>query len=86
MTQSKKGSLLETVVSTSIGYVVAVVSQIIILPMFGLTPSFSENLGIASAFTVVSLVRGYFVRRTFNWFINQKEAQSRLTFSVKRLD
>lgn len=67
MTQSKRGSVIETVTGTAIGYSVAVVTQIVIFPLFDLHVSASENLAIAAVFTIISLVRGYWVRRLFNW-------------------
>ncbi len=67
MSQTKAQSMFEVVASVVIGYCVAVVSQLLILPIFGIYVSFTENLAIAAWFTVVSIVRGYFVRRYFNW-------------------
>lgn len=65
--QSKFQSLLESCVNILIGYSVAVVSQIIIFPWFGIVTTVSDNLWIGAWFTVISLVRSYFVRRFFNW-------------------
>ena len=67
MSQSKRGSVIETAVGTAIGYSVAVCTQIVIFPLFDLHVSASENLTIAAVFTIISLVRGYWVRRLFNW-------------------
>ena len=64
--QSKKMSLLETCASTAIGYAVAILAQVLVFPLFGLTVSLSQNLAIGAIFTVVSIVRGYCVRRLFN--------------------
>ena len=64
--QSKKMSLLETCVSTAIGYAVAILAQVLVFPLFGLTISLSQNLAIGAIFTVVSIARGYCVRRLFN--------------------
>lgn len=64
--QSKKMSLLETCVSTAIGYSVAILAQVLVFPLFGLTVSLSQNMAIGAIFTVVSIVRGYCVRRLFN--------------------
>jgi len=64
--QSKKQSLIETVGSVLIGYVVALISQLAIFPMFGIHISISSNLGISAWFTVISLIRSYIVRRCFN--------------------
>lgn len=35
--------------------------------VFGITPSFSQNMYATVLFTVISVVRGYYVRRLFNW-------------------
>jgi hypothetical protein len=67
MSQSKRGSMIETVTGTAIGYSVAVVTQVIVFPWFGLQVSTSQNLLIAAVFTIISLVRGYWVRRLFNY-------------------
>lgn len=66
MSQSKRGSLIETVTGTAIGYSVAVVTQVVVFPWFNLQVSTSQNLLIAAVFTIISLVRGYWVRRLFN--------------------
>lgn len=64
--QTRLESIIETVVSTTIGYLVAVASQVVIFPMFGIHVPFSTNFIIAVWFTVISLIRGYLVRRLFN--------------------
>ena len=66
MNQTKFHSAVEIGTSTTIGYIVAVCSQMIIFPMFGLEVAFHDNFIIAAWFTVVSLIRGYMVRRYFN--------------------
>lgn len=66
MAQSKKMSLVETVTSTAIGYVVALITQMLVFPLYDLEVTIGQNIGISVIFTVVSLVRGYFVRRLFN--------------------
>ena len=66
MSQSKKQSMVETVVGTFIGILTSMVTQAIIYPMYGFQVTFMENVGITFIFTVVSLVRGYLVRRFFN--------------------
>ena len=65
--QSKKMSLIETLSSVAIGYIISIASQMIILPIFGINVSLTDNLLIGLFFTVVSIVRGYLVRRLFNW-------------------
>jgi hypothetical protein len=65
MGQSRRMSAVEVVVSTAIGYIVAVATQFAVFPIFGLRVGVIENLGIGLAFTVVSVVRSYLVRRLF---------------------
>lgn len=38
-----------------------------VLPWFGFRPSLHQNFIITCCFTVISVVRGYAVRRLFNW-------------------
>lgn len=66
MTQSRKLSLIETITSTAIGYSVAVVTQVTVFPLFGINIPLQDNLAIGAIFTVVSIVRGYVVRRVFS--------------------
>jgi hypothetical protein len=65
--QSRRQSMAETVASVAIGYVVALLSQFVIFPVFGLHVTLTENLLIGAWFTAISIVRGYYVRRFFNW-------------------
>lgn len=67
MKQTRFQSAVETAVSTAIGFVVALVATALILPAFGYPVTYGDNLGITTAFTFVSLVRGWWVRRLFNW-------------------
>lgn len=64
--QSRRASAIEAATNVAIGYGVAVLAQLAVFPMFGLHPSFGDNLAIGAVFTVVSLLRNYVVRRLFN--------------------
>jgi len=64
--QSKRQSALEAITNVAIGYLVSVSANILILPMFGYAVSIADSFGIGLAFTAVSLVRGYVLRRLFN--------------------
>ena len=64
--QTKKQSLTEASANVAIGYTVAVFSQMIIFPMFGISMPVGDSLGIALCFTLISLARNYCVRRWFN--------------------
>lgn len=65
MTQSRLMSLVEAATNVTVGYGLAVVTQIIVFPWFGLEAALGEHLAIGAAFVVVSLVRGYLLRRLF---------------------
>jgi hypothetical protein len=64
--QSRWMSFVESVTNIVVGYGLAVLTQIIVVPFFGLHASLSENLLIGGLFTVISLVRSYLLRRLFN--------------------
>jgi hypothetical protein len=66
MNQTRLGSLIETVANTAIGFCVAIASQLLVFPLFGIHVPFSANLGIGAWFTAISIVRGYVLRRWFN--------------------
>jgi len=63
--QSRLMSLTESVANIAIGYGIAVATQILVFPLFGMTPSLGDNLAIGAIFTVVSLARSYCLRRAF---------------------
>lgn len=67
MSQSRIGSMVEAAANVAIGYGVAVAAQVAVFPWFGLHASLSDNLLIGAVFTVVSIVRSYFLRRLFNY-------------------
>lgn len=64
--QSKIDSLIEACTNVFIGYVVAIVAQCLIFPLFGIYVPFTDQLLIGLLFTGVSIARSYAVRRVFN--------------------
>ena len=65
MTQSRRLSLVESITNVAVGYLLAVITQIVVFPWFGIHPSLGENLAIGSIFTGISLLRSYALRRLF---------------------
>lgn len=63
MKQSRLMSLVESVANFFVGYGVAVVTQILIFPIFGLHTTLAQNLKMGSIFTGVSLLRSFNLRR-----------------------
>jgi hypothetical protein len=66
--QSRWMSFVEAVTNIVVGYGLAVLTQIIVLPLFGLHASLGENLLIGGVFTAISLGRSFALRRIFNAF------------------
>ena len=64
--QTKLESLIEACTNTLIGFSVSFLSTFIIFPLVGYETSFGKNLIVTLFFTVVSVFRGYVVRRFFN--------------------
>lgn len=64
--QSKKFSLIESLTNVAAGYFVALASQIVIFPFFGIHATLRDNVMIGAWFTVISIARSYILRRVFN--------------------
>lgn len=64
--QSKRSSLTEACLNTAIGYGVALLSQIVVFPLYGIHVPITTNLAIGAWFTVISIARSYALRRAFN--------------------
>lgn len=66
MNQTRTASAIEAIANVAVGFGIALLAQVMIFPLFGFTPSTSENLQIGALFTLVSLARSYLLRRLFN--------------------
>jgi hypothetical protein len=58
-------SLIEAIANVAVGFGVAVATQVLVFPVFGLQASLSQNLVIGSILTIVSIGRSYALRRLF---------------------
>ena len=65
MKQSRAMSLVEAVTNVVVGYGVAVATQILIFPVFGLHMTLAENLKMGAIFTIISIGRAFALRRVF---------------------
>lgn len=65
MRQSRRMSFVEAISNVAVGYGVAVTTQVLVFPVFGLQASLADNLLIGAVFTVVSIGRSYLLRRLF---------------------
>ena len=64
--QTKKQSLIEASTNTAIGFGISFASTFLILPLVGIETTAGTNLLITVYFTVISILRGYVIRRWFN--------------------
>jgi hypothetical protein len=71
MQQSKRHSLVESLSNVMVGYFVALASQLVILPLFGVHLPLRDNILIGLWFTLISIVRSYCLRR---WFTSRRVA------------
>jgi len=64
--QTKKQSLTEAITNTAVGFGISYVSTFLIFPVLGIVTSPGTNLIIVIYFTIISILRGYVIRRFFN--------------------
>ena len=64
--QTRLQSLLEAFANILIGMGVAFAGQLLVFPALGIAVRLDQNVAITIAFTAISLVRQYVLRRLFN--------------------
>ena len=64
--QTKRQSLIETLTSVFVGWLIGVILNLTILPLFDYNITVVDSLLVSLIFTVISVVRGYLIRRFFN--------------------
>lgn len=77
MTQTRMDSAIESATNIAIGFVVAILSQVVVFPIVGIHGvPLTTNLEIGAYFTAISLARSYLVRRWFNSRMKLKTERS----------
>jgi len=66
--QKRTHSLIEAITNTCVGFLISLLIQLIIYPIMDIEVKLNQNLIITSVFTLVSILRGYAIRRLFNYF------------------
>jgi len=61
-------SLIESFIDVGSGFILAIIIQLTIFPLFGLYPSILDSIGIALIFTGVSITRSWLWRMLFKKF------------------
>lgn len=65
MRQSRLMSFVEALANVFVGFLVALMTQLLVFPLFGMEATLGQNLAIGGIFTTVSLARSYVLRRMF---------------------
>lgn len=65
-TQSRIDSFCEALTNTAIGFLVSLVTWVVLSTAYGIEMTWTTNLQITGWFTVVSVARQYVLRRLFN--------------------
>jgi hypothetical protein len=66
--QSKSHSMAEAWVNILVGFFINLIANLTILPWFGFDLHFHQAFEIGLIFTVISVIRSYYMRRVFNYF------------------
>ena len=64
--QSKRESMIETLTSVFAGWLIGVILNLTILPLFDYNITVVDSLWVSLIFTTVSVIRSYVIRRFFN--------------------
>ena len=64
--QTKRQSLIETLTNVGVGWFISFIANMLVLPLFGYNINLTDGVLISIIFTIISIVRGYVVRRWFN--------------------
>lgn len=75
--QTRMWSLIEALTNTVVSFVLAVIVQMLLFYTHGMPVSVATSVGWVSIFTAMSFVRGYFLRRFFNWLHHSREQRRR---------
>tara|TARA_E500000178_G_C16968945_1_gene729932 strand:+ start:616 stop:816 length:201 start_codon:yes stop_codon:yes gene_type:complete len=57
--------IFESIIDVGSGFLLAIIVQLIVFPLFDLYPSILDSMGIALVFTIVSMIRSALWRRYF---------------------
>ncbi len=68
MKQSHRMSMVEAAANVVIGYAIAVATQMVVFPLFGIHITLVDDLALGLVFLVISLIRSYLLRRAFERF------------------
>ena len=59
--------MAEAVTNVVVGFLLSLIAQAVLFPLFGWSASVADNVLIASIFTIISLLRSFALRRLFEF-------------------
>ena len=71
-----KRDILESIIDVGSGFLLAILIQLLIFPLFGLYPTILDSMGIALIFTVVSMTRSAIWR----WWFRRNDVRIKRLF------
>ena len=71
-----KRDILESIIDVGSGFLLAILIQLLIFPLFGLYPTILDSRGIALIFTVVSMTRSAIWR----WWFRRNDVRIKRLF------
>ena len=66
VSQSRLSSFIEASLNVFIGFIIALITQIIIFPVYDIEITLDTHIWIGLWFTAISIIRSYVIRRWFN--------------------
>ena len=66
MSQTVKGSFIESWANVAVGFAINYTANLLILPLFGFHIGLLANFEMGLLYTVISVLRSFFIRRLFN--------------------
>lgn len=70
---TRRRDMAEAVTNVTVGYALAVLTQVMAFPWFGLHAAPLEHLGLGAIFVGVSLARSFVLRRLFRKWEEHRE-------------
>jgi len=64
-----KRDIFESIIDVGSGFILAILIQLLLFPLFGLYPTILDSIGIALIFTAVSITRSWLWRMAFKKYI-----------------
>ena len=71
-----KRDIIESIIDVGSGFLLAILIQLLIFPLFGLYPTILDGMGIALIFTVVSMTRSAIWR----WWFRRNDVRIKRLF------